>query len=231
MQRFGSATPTGTLRYKVIKRQVVPGRELSFGEILKYGFPSPGCGKDVALWRLKNFPNLWRGLWRVAVARLFGMPHFYGQLSYTVIRGDGQVIDLGLVSLRVVTTAGVNFIRDSFLNTKELENLKFHAFGTGTNAENASDTALQTELTTQYAVDNTRPTGSQASGGTGAYTTVATLSPDSGGTIAVTEHGIFDQAATGGGSLLDRTMAAAVNLTAGSDSLQATYTYTTNAGS
>lgn len=230
MQRLGSSAPTGTLVYKVKKRQVVPGRELSFREILKYGLPSPGCGREAALWRLKNFPNLWRGLWRVFIARLFGIPHFYGQLSYKVTRGNGQVIDLGLASLRVVTTAGVNFIRDAFLNTKELENLKFHGFGTGTNAEAAADTALQTELTTQYAVDNTRPTGTQVSGGTGAYQTVATLTPDTGGTIAITEHGIFDQAATGGGSLLDRTVAAAVNLVAGSDSLQATYTYTTNSG-
>lgn len=231
MQRFGSSAPSGTLVYKVKKRQVVPGRELSFREILKYGFPSPGCGREAALWRLRNFPNLWRGLWKVALARLFRIPTFYGQLAYTKTSRNGQVVDLGLVSLRVVTTAGVNFIRDSFLNTKELENMKFHGFGTGTNAEAVGDTALQTELTTQYLVDNTRPTGSQVSGGAGAYQTVATLAPDSGGTIAVTEHGIFDQAATGAGTMLDRTVGAAVNLVAGTDSLIATYTYTTNAGS
>jgi len=230
MQRFASSTPVGTLKLKVRRRQVVPGRELSFWEILKYGLPSFGCGKEVALWRLKNLPNLWRGMWRVLLARLFRLPHFYGQLSLTVKRGNGEVLDLGLVSMRLVTTAGVNFIRDGFLNTKELENLKFHGFGTGTTAEATGDTALVTEETTQYATDNTRPTGSQVSGGTGAYQTVATYSPDSGGTRAITEHGIFDQAATGGGSLLDRSVFSVVNLVAGADSAQATYTYTTSAG-
>lgn len=226
----GSMAPTGALKLKITRRHLVPGRELSLYEILKYGFPHFGLSKEVALWRLKNIPNLWRGIRRVMTARIFRLPHHYGQLSLTVTRGNGEVVDLGLVSLQQVTTTGVNFIRDAFLNTKELENLKFHGFGTGTNAESSADTALQTEETTQYAPDSTRPTGSQASGGAGAYQTVATYSPDSGATRAITEHGIFDQAATGGGSLLDRSQFAAVNLVAGSDSLQATYTITFNAG-
>ena len=224
----GDLAPTGTLKLKKKRREVLPPRELSFYEILKYGFPHFGISKEVALWRLRNIPNLWRGIRRLALARLFRLPHFTGQLSLTVIRGNGQVVDLGLVSLQLVTTAGVNFIRDSFLNTKELENLKFHGFGTGTNAEATGDTALQTELTTQYATDNTRPTGSQVSGGTGAYQTVATLSPDANVTIA--EHGIFDQAANGGGSLLDRSQFTGVALVGGADSLQATYTISFVAG-
>ena len=59
------------------------------------------------------------------------------------------------------------------------------------------------------------------------YTTVGTLTADAA--IACTEHGIFSQAATGGGTLFDRSVFAVVNLANG-DSLQATYVWTANAG-
>lgn len=144
----------------------------------------------------------------------------------------GSVTDFGILSTRVVTDAGVAFIVDAFQNLTELENLKYHGFGTGTTAEAAGDTALVTELTTEYATDNTRPTGTTAEGATAnIYRTVATLSPNAGGTIAVTEHGIFDQAANSGGTLLDRSVFSAVNLVASSDSLQTTYELTLTSGS
>jgi hypothetical protein len=143
----------------------------------------------------------------------------------------GDVTWFGCVSTRVVTTAGVGFIVDAFQNLVELENMKYHGFGTGTNAEASADTALQTEETTQYATDNTRPTGSLTEGASAnIFRTVGTYSPDSGGTRAITEHGIFSQAATGGGTLLDRSVFSAVNLVAGADSLQTTYDLTCTAG-
>jgi hypothetical protein len=222
----------GTLKLKKIKRQRVPsGRELSIYEMMKYGFPNFGCSREVAWWRFRNIPNLWRGLWRIALARLFDIPHFYGQLSLTITRGNGEVVDLGLASLRLITTTGVGAIVDAFQNTKELENFKFHGWGTGAGAEGSGNTALGTELTTQYAVDNTRPTGTTEEGaGANIYKSVATLTPDSGGTINVTEHGLFDQAATGGGVMLDRDLFTAVPITAGSDSLQGDQQITFAAG-
>jgi hypothetical protein len=227
----GSIAPTGVLKLKVIKRKPVPARTLTLWEVLKYGLPHFGLRKEIALWRLKNLPNFWRGFWRVLIARLFRLPHFYGQLSLTVRRINGEVLDLGIVSLRVITDTGVGFIVDAFQNTVELENMKFHGFGTGTNAEAAGNTALQTELTTQYATDNTRPTGSTTESAANIYQTVATLSPDSGGTIAITEHGVFSQAATGGGVMIDRSQFSAVNIVAASDSLQADYRLTFTSGS
>jgi hypothetical protein len=141
----------------------------------------------------------------------------------------GELTDYGVLSRRLVTNAGVNYLVDALQNLQEPENLKFHGFGTGTNAENVTDTALQTELTTQYAVDNTRPTGSLTEGASAnIFRTVATLSPDSGGTIAITEHGVFS--ASSSVTLLDRSVFSAVNLVAGSDSLQATYDLTVAAG-
>jgi hypothetical protein len=157
--------------------------------------------------------------------------HAYGRLSLVGIRGDGEVLDYGLASMRVVTTAGVNFIVDAFQNTQEVENLKFHGIGTGTNAEAAGDTALQTELGTAYNPDNTRATGSLAEGASAnIFRTVGTNTLDSG-TPAVTEHGILSQAATGGGTLLDRSVFSAINLNgANGDGLQSTYDLTFASG-
>lgn len=221
----------GTLKLKRQKRNRPPsGRELTLWEMLKYGFPHFGVTKEVAWWRFRNIPNLWRGLWRIALARFFGLPHFYGQLCLTVIRGNGQVVDLGLASLRVITTTGVNFIVDAFQNSVEVENMKFHGFGTGAGAEAVGNTALGTELTTEYAGD-VRPTGTTEEGASAnIFKTVATLTPDSGGTLQITEHGLFSQAATGGGVMLDRDLFTAIPIVAGSDSLQADEQITFAAG-
>jgi len=142
----------------------------------------------------------------------------------------GSVTDYGVMSRRLVTDTGVAFLVDALQNLTEPENFKFHAFGTGTTAEAASQTALVTELTTQYNPDNTRPTGSQTESAANVYRTVGTLSPDTGGTIAVTEHGLMSQAGTGGGTMFDRSVFTAVNLVAGADSLQTTYDLTIASG-
>lgn len=242
MHKEGRTAPGGELHLKVTRGdrrfdQIAalsqyPAKELSLAEIARYGLPQPGLDPRVNAWRTANFRNLMRGAWRVLVARRLGVSNVYGSLYLTKITGDGEILELGLASMRVVTTAGVNYLTDAFQNTTELENLKFHGYGVGTTAEAVGDTALVTEETTQYATDSTRPTGTTTEGASAnIYRTVATYSPDSGGTRAITEHGVFSQAATGGGTLLDRSVFSAVNLVAGSDSLQSTYDYTTAAGS
>ena len=165
---------------------------------------------------------------RLAVeARRAGLAPMYGELFGRVIHKDGSVTELGLLGRRVITTTGVAYLAATFNSSGEPENLKYHGFGTGGSAEAVGNTALTTELTTEYAVNSTRPTGSQANS-TNTYTTVATLSPDA--TVAITEHGIFDQAATGGGTLFDRTLFSVINLTGSADSLQATYVLTLPSG-
>lgn len=223
--RTGTLAPSGRVSLRLHRWPSEP----SLGEIVRYGLPRPGLGKGVAVWRLRNLPNLWRGFRRVMMARALGIPHHYGVLYLARIAKDGTRTDLGLASMRVVTDAGAEYLVDSLQGTTEPENMKYHGFGTGTTAEAASQTALVTELTTQYATDSTRPTGSQTEGGTAkVYRTVATLSPDSGGTIAVTEHGVFS--ASSAGVLLDRSVFSAVNVVASADSLQATYDFTINSG-
>jgi len=204
---------------------------VSARQILEHGTPARGLPAEVNTFRARNLRHLARGARRIAAARALGIGHVYGALYLTVKRGNGEVVPFGLASLRVVTDTGVGFIVDAFQNLVELENMKYHGFGTGTTAEAASQTALVTELTTQYATDNTRPTGTTTEASAAVYRSVATFSPDTGGTIAVTEHGIFSQAATGGGVMLDRSVFSAVNVVAGSDSITATYDLTFPSGS
>lgn len=163
------------------------------------------------------------------VGRVFGGVTLYVSALHAVVdHADGSVTDYGVVSRHVVTTAGKNYLAACFPNTNEPENFKYHGYGTGTTAAAVGDTALQTEFTTEYVTNSTRPTGSQSSS-TNTYTTAATFSPDSGGTLAVTEHGIFSAAAAG--TLLDRNVFSAINLVAAAsngDSLTTTYTLTIN---
>jgi hypothetical protein len=224
----GLIAAEGTLQLSVLRGAQIRSRAAGVSEPVV----SVGLG-----WKLRNMPYLLDGLWRVALAYLFsavtGFPVMFGRLYLRKYDGArGVWVDHGLVGCKVVTDTGVGFIVDAFQNSVELENMKYHGFGTGTTAESAAHTALVTELTTEYVSDNVRPTGSTTEGATAnIYRTVGTLSPDSGGTIALREHGVFSQAATGGGVMIDRTLYAAVNLVAGSDSVQATYDLTFTSGS
>lgn len=239
MNTEGRMQAGGTLGLEVIRGMgavEVPQRELTVPEMARFALPQPDQTRDVQEWKTRNFGNFWRGarrvMWHRATPKSMRMPAAYGALYLKVIRGgrlDGvhDEIDLGLVSLRVVTTAGVNYLASCFDNTAEPELFKFHGFGTGTTAEASGDTALVTELTTEYSVDSTRPTGTQAHS-TNTYTTVGTLVTDSG-TPAVTEHGVFS--ATSAGTLWDRTKFAAINLVgANGDGIVATYVATFPAG-
>lgn len=196
--------------------------------IRAYGLPSRHVPAGVNEWRIANQRHLFRGLRRAVPAKLLGIPTMFGALWGSIIRADGEVIDLGLMSCRVVTTAGVGFIVDAFQNIVEVEIMKYHGVGTGTNAEASGDTALQTESTTALNPDSTRATGSTTEGASAnIYRTVGTNTFDA--SAAITEHGILSQAATGGGTLLDRSVFSALNMISG-DSLQTTYDLTFTAG-
>lgn len=232
----GTVAPAGALSLSLVRRGAVhrvpqawPHRPATAADVLEYGTPQRGLPAEVNAWRLRNARHLWRGWRRVALARSLRLPTMYGQLWLTVLRADGEPVELGLASMRVVTTAGVNYIVDAFQNTTELENLKYHGFGTGSTAEASSDTALVTESTTALNPDSTRATGSTTEGASAnIYRTVGTATFDA--SAAIVEHGIFSQAATGGGTLLDRSVFSAVNVASG-DSIQATYDLTLTAGS
>lgn len=231
---LGTATPAGKLGLHVIRGNQSPGRELTVAEIVKHGLPRKGLADEVNEWRADNSKHLaaprhLKMYAARAAARAAGLPYVWSQLWLRKITADDRILDLGLAGCRVVTDVGVGFIVDAFQNLVELENMKFHGIGTGSTAEAAGDTALVTELTTQYSTDNTRATGTTAEGASAnIYQTVGTNTVDAA--VGIQEHGIFDQAATGGGVLLDRTVFAVVNLDNG-DSLQSTYELTLPAGS
>lgn len=137
------------------------------------------------------------------------------------------VTDLGLLGTKVVTTTGAGFIVDAFQNLVELENMKYHGLGTGSGAEAAGDTALGTELTTEY-TGNVRATGTTTEVSALVYQTVATNTLDGTPGAALREHGVFS--ASSAGVLLDRTVYGAITLVSG-DSLQTDYRLTFTAGS
>lgn len=153
----------------------------------------------------------------------------HSRLSLVVIRKDGFTEDYGVVSEKVVTTVGVGFIVDAFQNIVELENMKFHGIGTGSTAEAVGDTALVTELTTEYNPNSTRATGTTSENGSNVYRTVGTNTLDGTPGAALREHGIFDNATVGSGVLLDRSVYGAITLSTG-DSLQSTYDLTLTSG-
>lgn len=144
-----------------------------------------------------------------------------GRLHAVKIHGsDGRREALGLICTKVVTTAGVNYLIDSMQALAVAGNFKFHGSGTGTTAEATGDTTLVTET-------GSRATGTQVEGASAnIYRTVATITYSS--TLAITEHGVFS--ASTAGTLLDRSVFAAVNVVA-TDSIEFTYEFTLPAGS
>lgn len=194
-------------------------------------------------WRLKNMLTFsyimgWIAVKILApffmkVAKVLRLPLLmgYGELSIKTWNPITQEwIDYGVVSRRVITDAGVTFLRDDWNNNaQDYTTMNFHGIGTGTNAESASDTALQTESTTALNPDSTRATGTRSTPASNQWRSVGTLTVDAD--VACTEHGILSQSATGGGTLWDRSKFAAINLVgANPDSIQCTYTCTLSSG-
>lgn len=232
--RNGQLALSGDLGLRVIRGKDRPESLESIWARIHHGLPfDKNLQKEIRDWRYRNLPNLYRGLKTVLLARSLKLPCLWGELYLMKIFGvDGRRLNFGLASLRVVTTAGVGAIVDAFQNSFELENFKYHGIGTGNTAEDAGDTDIETELTTEYNPNNTRATGSTEEGATAnIFKTIGTNTLDSG-TPAIVEHGILSDPAVGSGVLLDRSVFAAINLdgTQG-DSLQSTYQLTLSSGS
>jgi hypothetical protein len=175
--------------------------------------------RNIAIWKVRNLPNLMRGFPLLAANKLFNNVAPEARVYAKVIRAGGAIEDYGLISTRVVTDAGVQSIVDAFQGLFTLSNYKYHAMGTGGTAEAASQTALVTEV-------ESRATGSQTENGVNVYRTVGTITATT--TRAITEHGIFNQSAVGG-TMLDRSLFSTINLSSG-DSIQFTYDLTVNSG-
>lgn len=218
---------------EIKKRITLNGKAVrgpSIINLLNQSLPHSWEKAEIRCWKAINFLGMIRrqSFRPIIYAKLLKIPNFYGSLRLRKHTLNGEILDYGLVCLKLVTDTGVDFIIDAFQNITEIEILKFHGIGTGSTAEAQTETALVTELTTQYNPDNIRATGTTIEGGsTNIYRTVGTNLLDA--SVALREHGIFSQAATGGGTMLDRSLYALINLVSG-ESLQSTYDLTVNAG-
>lgn len=187
------------------------------------------------VWRLRNLltTRFLLGWFYVQLAHLFsgltGIPTIVSDLRLTLIRANGEIIEFGTVCYRVVTDAGVAFLVDDWDNNgQDISTMNFHGCGTGTNAENVTDTTLQTESTTALNPNNVRATGTRSQPAANQYRSVGTLTFDA--SAAITEHGLFSDVDVSEGSLWDRSVFSAVNVVSG-DSIQFTYTVTITSGS
>lgn len=162
----------------------------------------------------------WRSLWlRLRESQVIPITLGFSAFLAAYVHGDSTAPLLGLV-----TTAGVNFMAVDFaagLASPRISSFNFHDSGTGTTAAAIGDTVLQTQ-----AGPATRATGVQSNPSAGQYRTVGTIAY--AGTLAITEWGVFNQAAQGG-TLWDHRVFGAINVVSG-DSIQYTYTLTVNAG-
>lgn len=188
-------------------------------------------------WRLRNtlrwsFVKGWIATHLIApFANRWGVATITSELRAILTDGrTGERINYGVLSYRVVTDAGVAFFVDDWDNSgTDISTLNFHGCGTGAGAEAVGNTALTTESTTALNPDSTRATGTRSQPAANQYRSVGTLTFDAD--AAIIEHGLFSQAATGGGTLWDRSIFAAINVVgANADSIQFTYTATLSSG-
>lgn len=184
-------------------------------------------------WRLRNTLR-WTFIWgwlithlARAFSRITGVITITSELSIRVRKGR-EWIDYGVVSYLLVTDAGVAFLVDDWdANGQDITTMNYHGCGTGSTAESAGDTALVTESTTALDPNSTRATGTRSQPTANQYRTTGTLTFD--GSAAIVEHGLLSQQATGGGTLWDRSVFSAINVSSG-DSIQFQYTCTLTSG-
>jgi len=202
----------GTLHATLIRGD---GTHRDYG-LIAGGHPT-FLAKPVAWWR-----SLWvklRGSGVIPIALCFAafLEMYGGRMGKNELLMTPMLFGL-------VTTAGVNFLATDFASgqaTPRISAMNFHDSGTGTTAAATGDTALQTQ-----AGPATRATGTQSNPSANVYKSIGTIAYVS--TLAITEWGIFNQAAQGG-TLWDHRIFSAINVVSG-DSIQYSYSLTINAG-
>lgn len=136
-------------------------------------------------------------------------------LRAVVTRADGRIEDLGVISRRVVTIIGADYVANDFagLAAADVTNINFHDAGTGNTAEAEGDTGLVT------AWGGARVAGTQSHPGSKAYRSVATITFNA--SFSIVEHGIF-WASSGASTLFDRSVFTAIPV-ANADAITFTY--------
>lgn len=142
-------------------------------------------------------------------------------LSARLIRANGSISDLGILSTKVVTDAFVNYVVDQLQSsTGGIANFRYHGSGIGGAAELQTQTTLSSEV-------GTRANGTQQEGASAnIYKTVGVVNYSA--SFAIVEHGLFRAASSD--VMADRSVFAAINVGVG-DSIEFTYELTLPAGS
>jgi len=168
------------------------------------------------MYQIRNLPAILRGRFLGSTTTM--KTKFRSALSAKVVRADGSEHELGVISTRKVTKAGVTYLCADWKDgsTNKIANFKYLASGTGTGAESNDDTALGTEVT-----DNARTSATMTN--PTAYTVKAVGTIEYTGNHAITELGLFS--ASSSGTLWDRSVFSAINVASG-DSIQFSYTLT-----
>jgi len=177
-------------------------------------------------WKIRNTLSktyLW-GRSTNAAAKLFskvtGIPTATAHLSLKHLKGNGQIVDYGIVGYRVITTAFVNDMVDELIaETATWGDYKYHDSGVGVTAPNVADTDIETTD------GESRATGTQVENAPAIYESVGTIAYTT--TKAITEHGLFNASTVG--TLMDRHTFTAVNVVNG-DSIQFTFDLTVSSG-
>lgn len=186
----------------------------------------PGSINAPLAWRVKNALRrafVWGWITNTLArgfSRVTGIPTMTSELSIVCIH-NGQRINHGIVSRRVITTAFVNFMVDQLqTETSQWGDFKYHDSGVGTTAAAITDTDIETTD------GESRATGSQTEGASAnIYRSVGTITYTT--SKAITEHGLFSQAT--GTTLADRHVFAAINVIP-TDSIEFTYDMTVSSG-
>ncbi len=145
-----------------------------------------------------------------------GVQVYEGSLDLRVKR-NGRWYDFGCVGHKVITTAFAEFVVDQLIaESSAFGDFKYHEIGTDNTAESAADTALK-------AFVEARTAGSQVEDSSKVYKSIADIAIT--GDRAIKEHGIFNHATHGQGTLMDRTVFTVVNLVSG-DIFEAIYKLT-----
>lgn len=173
--------------------------------------------------------NIQTGVARLA-NKLFGIVTLISELR--VERFDhltGIIWDYGVTSRRVVTDAFVALVVDACDTgaSPALDLFNFTGYGSGTTAEAATQTALTTEFTTQYATNSTRPTATVTQPTASQLRLVTTFAPDESATVE--ECAPFTSATVAAGSMMDRSLTGTQTMISG-DTLATTYTLSLTSG-
>lgn len=156
----------------------------------------------------------------MGLSKTFGVITIHGRLRAVLIRADGTMINYGVVSRRLVTTALAEFVVDQLIaETAVFGDFKHHDSGVGITGAAITDTDIETTD------GESRAVGTQVEASSKVYESVGTITYTS--TLAITEHGLFN--ASTGVTLMDRHTFAAINVV-NTDSIQFTYDFTVSDG-